>query len=50
VRSRCLHPEYVYLASLELVTKRGRILPKPAKAFLQLVKAGLRAHRLAPGT
>lgn len=39
-----LHPEYVYLASLELVTKRGRILPKPAKAFLQLVKAALKTQ------
>lgn len=37
-----LHPEYVYLATLELVTKRGRILSKPAKAFLQGVKAALR--------
>jgi LysR family nitrogen assimilation transcriptional regulator len=37
-----LHPEYLYLATLELVTKRGRILPKPAKAFMQLVKAALR--------
>lgn len=39
-----LHPEYVYLASLEVVTKRGRILPKPAKAFLQGVKAALSAR------
>lgn len=37
-----LHPEYVYLASLELVTRRGRILPKPAKAFLTAVKAALK--------
>jgi DNA-binding transcriptional LysR family regulator len=43
-----LHPEYVYLASLELVTRRGKILSKPAKAFVQLVKRALKASRLEP--
>jgi DNA-binding transcriptional LysR family regulator len=48
LQSRALevvHPEYVYLASLELVTRRGKILSRPAKSFVQLVKAALRANR-----
>lgn len=36
-----IHPEYAYVATLELVTKRGKILSRPAKAFLKLVKAAL---------
>jgi DNA-binding transcriptional LysR family regulator len=39
-----LHPEYSYLASLEVASKRGKVLSKSAKAFLQLVKAALQTR------
>jgi LysR family transcriptional regulator, nitrogen assimilation regulatory protein len=36
-----LHPEYVYLASLDLVTKRGKVLSRQAKALLKVLRTSL---------
>ena len=36
-----LHPDYVYQATLEVVTKRGKILSRQAKAFLRQLRAVL---------
>jgi hypothetical protein len=39
-----LHAEYTYMASLDWVTRRGKLPSKPARAFLKLFREELARH------